>query len=108
MKGKSIVFIAGGIGLAPVRCVIWNVLDLRSEFKDVTVIYGARSVGDLVYKHELEEWARRDDVKLVATVSIRAAKRRIGKARSGLCRTRSEMPPLRRRTLTPSSAALRS
>ena len=68
MKGKSIVFIAGGIGLAPVRCVIWNVLDLRSEFKDVTVIYGARSVGDLVYKRELEEWSRRDDMKLVTTV----------------------------------------
>lgn len=43
MKGKNIVFIAGGIGLAPVRCVIWNVLDLRSEFKDITIIYGANN-----------------------------------------------------------------
>jgi len=64
MKGKSIVFIAGGIGLAPVRCVIWNTLDLREQFKDVTIIYGARSVGDLVYKRELEEWAKRSDVRL--------------------------------------------
>jgi NAD(P)H-flavin reductase len=68
MKGKSIVFIAGGIGLAPVRCVIWNVLDQRDQFKDVTIIYGARSVGDLVYKRELDEWAGRSDVKLVVTV----------------------------------------
>jgi NAD(P)H-flavin reductase len=68
MKGKSIVFIAGGIGLAPVRCVIWNVLDQREQFKDVTIIYGARSVGDLVYKRELDEWAGRNDVKLVVTV----------------------------------------
>jgi sulfhydrogenase subunit gamma (sulfur reductase) len=67
-EGKNIVFIAGGIGLAPVRCVIWNVLDLRDKFKDVTIIYGARSVGDLVYKRELEEWAARADVKLVTTV----------------------------------------
>ena len=37
------VFIAGGIGLAPVRCVIWNTLDLRDQFKDVTIVYGARS-----------------------------------------------------------------
>ncbi len=54
MKGKNVVFIAGGIGLAPVRCVIWNVLDLRSEFKDITIIYGARTEADLVYKQELE------------------------------------------------------
>ena len=66
--GKDIVFIAGGIGLAPVRCVIWNVLDRRAEFGKVTIVYGARSVGDLVYKRELEEWAARDDVTLVQTV----------------------------------------
>jgi sulfhydrogenase subunit gamma (sulfur reductase) len=68
MKGKNVVFIAGGIGLAPVRCVIWNVLDLRKEFKDVTIIYGARKVEDLVYKRELEEWAKMADVKTVVTV----------------------------------------
>ena len=66
--GKDIVFIAGGIGLAPVRCVIWNVLDRRQEFGDVTIVYGARSVGDLVYRRELEEWAARDDVRVVTTV----------------------------------------
>ena len=68
MKGHSVVFIAGGIGLAPVRCVIWNVLDLRDQFKDVTIIYGARSVGDLVYKRELDDWAKRSDVRLLRTV----------------------------------------
>jgi sulfhydrogenase subunit gamma (sulfur reductase) len=67
-EGKNVLFIAGGIGLAPVRCVIWNVLDLRDKFKNVTIIYGARSVDDLVYKRELEEWAARADVKLVTTV----------------------------------------
>jgi NAD(P)H-flavin reductase len=67
-QGKNVVFIAGGIGLAPVRCVIWNVLDRRAEFNDVTIVYGARTVDDLVYKRELEEWAGRDDVKLVTTV----------------------------------------
>jgi NAD(P)H-flavin reductase len=68
LYGKSVVFIAGGIGLAPVRCVIWNVLDLRAKFKDVTIVYGARSVGDLVYKRELEDWGKRPDVKLWTTV----------------------------------------
>jgi sulfhydrogenase subunit gamma (sulfur reductase) len=66
--GKSMVFVAGGIALPPVRSVIWNVLDLRDKFKDVTIVYGARSVADLVYKHELREWEERGDVNLVTTV----------------------------------------
>jgi NAD(P)H-flavin reductase len=68
MKGKNLVFIAGGIGLAPVRCIIWNALDLRDQFKDVTIIYGARTVADLVYKHELKEWQSMSGVKTVVTV----------------------------------------
>jgi sulfhydrogenase subunit gamma (sulfur reductase) len=67
-RGKHVLFVAGGIGLAPVRCVIWNVLDRREEFGDVTIVYGARSVDDLVYKRELDEWAARADVTMVATV----------------------------------------
>jgi NAD(P)H-flavin reductase len=68
MKGKNIVFISGGIGLAPVRCITWNVLDLRSEFKDITIVYGARRVEDLVYKNELEQWKAMKDVKTYITV----------------------------------------
>ncbi len=67
-KGKDIVFIAGGIGLPPVRSVIWNVLDRREDFGKVTVVYGARTVADLVYKNELEHWESRSDVRLVQTV----------------------------------------
>src|SRR5512137_540284 len=67
-KGKNLLFIAGGIALPPMRCVIWNALDLRENFRDVTIIYGARTVNDLVYKHELEEWEKRKDVKLITTV----------------------------------------
>ena len=43
-------------------------LDLRDRFKDITIVYGARTVADLVYKHELAEWGKRPDVKLVTTV----------------------------------------
>ncbi len=67
-KGKNLVFIAGGIALPPMRCVIWNVLDLRENFKDITIIYGAKSVNDLVYKEELKEWTERPDVRMVTTV----------------------------------------
>lgn len=67
-QGKNLLFIAGGIALPPMRSVIWNVLDLRERYRDVTIVYGARTVADLVYKRELQEWAGRDDVKLVTTV----------------------------------------
>jgi NAD(P)H-flavin reductase len=50
------------------RCVIWNALDLRDWFKDITVVYGARSVADLVYKYELDEWGKRSDMRLTTTV----------------------------------------
>ena len=67
-KGKNLLFIAGGIALPPMRSVIWNCLDLRENYKDITILYGARTVADLVYKHELEEWKNRPDIKLVTTV----------------------------------------
>ncbi len=68
MEGANVVFVAGGIGLAPVRCVIWNVLDLRDRFADVKIVYGARAVAHRVYTRALQEWAGRPDVELVQTV----------------------------------------
>lgn len=67
-EGKDLVFVAGGIGLPPTRSVIWSCLDERSKYGKVTIVYGARTVADLVYKHELDQWHQRDDVELVLTV----------------------------------------
>jgi NAD(P)H-flavin reductase len=66
--GKNLVFVAGGIALPPLRTVIWNCLDWRDKFGDITIVYGARAEADLVYKHELAEWQERSDVRLVKTV----------------------------------------
>ena len=66
--GKSLLFVTGGIALPPLRCVIWNAIDLRDKFKDITIVYGARSVQDLVYKHELEEWKNSGNIKVITTV----------------------------------------
>jgi sulfhydrogenase subunit gamma (sulfur reductase) len=67
-KGKNLLFIAGGIALPPMRSVIWNCLDTRENYKNITILYGAKTVSDLVYKNELEEWKNRPDVNLVLTV----------------------------------------
>ena len=66
--GKNLVFVAGGIALPPLRTVIWNCLDLREKFGDITIVYGARTEADLVYKRELAQWEERTDVRLVKTV----------------------------------------
>ena len=68
MKGKNIVFIGMGIGLAPVRSVIWNCLDLRDQFKDITIIVGSRTADLLVYKREYEAWAKTPGVNFIKTV----------------------------------------
>lgn len=68
MFGRNLIFIGGGIGLAPLRSLIWNCLDLREKFNDITILVGARSVADLVYKEELKEWEARTDIKFIQTV----------------------------------------
>jgi NAD(P)H-flavin reductase len=67
-QGKHILFIAGGIGLPPVRSVVWECLDTRERYGELTILYGARSVRDLVYKREIAHWEERPDVRLVKTV----------------------------------------
>jgi sulfhydrogenase subunit gamma (sulfur reductase) len=68
MEGKNLLFIGGGIGLAPLRSLIWNCLDWRDKFKDVSILYGARSVADLVYKEELKTWQEMDEAETLYTV----------------------------------------
>ena len=58
LRGQSLLFIAGGIGLAPLRSVINYVRDKRENYGDVQIIYGARSKDDLVdYAEILDEWS---------------------------------------------------
>jgi len=68
MKGKKILFIGGGIGLAPLRTLILFMLDNRTDYGDITIIYGARTPNDLCYKDELKEWEARTDVNMILTV----------------------------------------
>ncbi|MEW6102252.1 MAG: FAD/NAD(P)-binding protein [bacterium] len=66
LKGKNLLFIGGGIGLAPLRSLLLYCLDKREDFGEITLLYGARSVNDLVYKRELEEL--KEKINLVLTV----------------------------------------
>jgi sulfhydrogenase subunit gamma (sulfur reductase) len=68
MKGKDILFAAGGLGLAPLRSLINEVLDQRGLFGRVVILYGTKQPSEILFKDELAEWAERDDVEFHMTV----------------------------------------
>ena len=72
MKGKDIVFIGGGIGMAPLRTLFLYMLDNRKDYGKITLLYGARSPQDMAYSYELPEWLGRDDVNCVLTIDREA------------------------------------
>jgi NAD(P)H-flavin reductase len=69
-RGKDILFVGGGIGLPPLRSLIHYMFDNRKEYENITILYGARTPGDLVYKNELNEWAKKQDIRFLVTVDV--------------------------------------
>lgn len=67
-RGKDLLFLPGGLGLVPLRCLINQVLDERGHYGRVIILYGARNPGELLFTDELAQWAERDDVELRLTV----------------------------------------
>jgi NAD(P)H-flavin reductase len=57
--GKDVILVAGGIGLAPLRPAVEQLLAQRSEFGRVTLIYGARSPDTLLYTSQFADWISR-------------------------------------------------
>ncbi len=70
MKGKNIVIIGGGFAFTTLRSLITYILEPkhRGDYGKLTVIYGARNPGLLLYKDELDQWDSRDDINLVCTI----------------------------------------
>jgi len=67
-RGRDVVVVAGGIGLAPLRPVIYEVLNNRSEYGRLVLLYGSRSPQDLLYRKELTAWARQRETQILSTV----------------------------------------
>ena len=68
-KGKDMLFIAGGIGLAPLRSVINYVRDKRSDYGSIDIVYGSRSKDDLVdYQEIIDEWCKDVDTNVYLTI----------------------------------------
>lgn len=66
--GKDLVVVAGGIGLAPLRPVIYYALRHRESFGKVVIVYGSRNPADLLFTKEIETWRKNLDMEIEVTV----------------------------------------
>ncbi len=64
MNDQSVLLIAGGLGLAPLRAPIFHVTENRSDFKDIHILYGTKSPDQLLFDYQYESWRRIDDVNM--------------------------------------------
>jgi NAD(P)H-flavin reductase len=67
-EGADVVFVAGGLGLAPLRPAIYHVLANRPRYGRVVILVGSRHPKDMLYRQELEQWRQRRDVEVEVTV----------------------------------------
>lgn len=68
VTGRDLIVVAGGIGLAPLRPVLYRVLADRDSYQRVALLYGTRSAADVLYEEELHEWGGRFDFDVRVTV----------------------------------------
>jgi NAD(P)H-flavin reductase len=67
-RGKSVLIIAGGIGLAPLRPAIYHILRHRGDYNRLVILYGGRSPRDLLYRKEYAAWGLLPDTQALTTV----------------------------------------
>jgi NAD(P)H-flavin reductase len=67
-RGRDVIVVAGGIGLAPLRPAIYQVLQNRKDYGRLVILYGGRSPRDLLYRKELAQWARNSETQVLVTV----------------------------------------
>jgi NAD(P)H-flavin reductase len=71
--GSDVVIVAGGIGLAPLRPALYHLLANREKYGRIALIYGARTLQDMLYKPELEQWRGHFDLDVGLTVDTAPA-----------------------------------
>jgi NAD(P)H-flavin reductase len=67
-QGSDLVIVAGGVGLAPLRPVVEAALAARAHFRGLTLIVGARTPSNILYRRELAAWAASDTIAVEVTI----------------------------------------
>jgi NAD(P)H-flavin reductase len=68
IQGKDLLLVAGGLGMAPLRSLLWYALDNRDRFSAITLMYGARTPADMLFREELVSLVDRADMNCLLTV----------------------------------------
>lgn len=68
MKGRDVIVMAGGLGLAPLRPSIYHVLHNREEYSDIALLYGTRQPQSIVFPQELADWREEAPIDVAVTV----------------------------------------
>lgn len=68
MFGNDVLFTAGGLGMAPLRSLIWYALDNRDRFRNITLMYGAKTPADMLFREELVSLVDRPDLQCLLAV----------------------------------------
>jgi len=68
MLGHDLLLVAGGLGMAPLRSLLWYAIDNRDRFGDITLMYGAKTPDDMLFREELVSLVDRADVNCLLTV----------------------------------------
>ena len=68
LLGKDLLFVAGGLGIVPLRALINYVVENRRDFGNVTILLGCRTPQDMLFGDEVEGWSKRIDVNFSCTV----------------------------------------
>jgi len=68
LQGRDILLVAGGIGIAPLRPVLFHILANREKYGKIMLMYGERTPGDLLYRTQIEQWRGRFDLEIGVTV----------------------------------------
>lgn len=69
-KGKDLLLMAGGLGLAPLRPVLYDVFANRGDYKRVVLLYGARSIERMIFEDELRQWRMKFDLEVLVTLDL--------------------------------------
>lgn len=68
IAGNDLLLAAGGLGMAPLRSLLWYALDNRDRFRRITLMYGAKTPGDMLFREELVSLVDRPDLTCLLTV----------------------------------------
>jgi sulfhydrogenase subunit gamma (sulfur reductase) len=68
LEDNNLLIVAGGLGMAPLRSLLWYALDNRAKFKDIILMFGAKTPDEMLFKYELIKLIDRPDMKCLLTV----------------------------------------